>query len=78
MAPKNDNFSHFAKHRLIKKTFCCNPPLDQKWVFFNLGFLKPRSLMLSKTHNLKSGKTKIRKSCLESKSKKKKKQKRVK
>ena len=37
---KNDNFSHFAKHRLIKKKkrFCCNPPFDQKLVFFNFVF----------------------------------------
>ena len=42
--PKNDNFSHFAKHRLIKKKpLCCNPPFDQKLVFLNLGFLKPKN-----------------------------------
>ena len=32
---KNDNFSHFAEHGLIKKKFCCNPPLDQKIVLFS-------------------------------------------
>ena len=36
--PKNDNFSHFAKHRVIKNPFCCKPPFDQKLVFFNLVF----------------------------------------
>ena len=47
--PKNDNFSHFAKHRFIKKNpLCCNPPFDQKLVFFNLGFLKPKTMMLNK------------------------------
>ena len=62
MGKKNDNFSHFAKHRFIKKKpFCCNPPFDQKLVFFNFDFLKPKTLMLNKKHNLKSGKAKIRK-----------------
>ena len=55
---KNDNFFTFCN----KKTpFCCNPPFDQKLVFFNLGLLKPKTLMMNKKHNLKSGKTKIRK-----------------
>ena len=59
--PKNDNFSHFAKHRFIKKNpLCCNPPFDQKLVFLNLGFLKPKTMMLNNKHNSKSGK-KIRK-----------------
>ena len=55
MAQKNDHFSHFAKHRFIKKnTFVGNPPLDQKLVFLNLCFLKPNALMLNKniTQNL--------------------------
>ena len=47
-AKKNDNFSHFPKHRLIKKPFCCNSPFDQKLVFFNFVFLKPKTLMLNK------------------------------
>ena len=30
--PKNDNFSHFAKHRFIKKhRFVANPHLTKKW-----------------------------------------------
>ena len=37
--PKNDNFSHFAKHRFItKKTLCCNPLFFEKLVFFELAF----------------------------------------
>ena len=55
---ENDNFSHFAKHRFIKNPLCCNPPFDQKLVFFNLGFLKPKTMMLNKKHNSKSGKNK--------------------
>ena len=36
-ATKKNNFSHFAKHRLVKKNlFCCNPLFDQKLVFLNL------------------------------------------
>ena len=27
----NDEFSHFAKHWLFKKTFCCNPLFTQNW-----------------------------------------------
>ena len=30
-------------------------------VFFQLGFLKPKTMMLNRKHNSKSGKTKIRK-----------------
>ena len=35
---KIDNSSHFAKHRFITKTFCCNPPLDLKCVFLTCLF----------------------------------------
>ena len=69
MGKKNDNFSHFPKHRFIKKPFCCNSPFDQKLVFFQLCFLKPKTLMLNKEHNLKSGKSKDKKKGLERKSK---------
>ena len=55
-AKKNDNFSHFAKHRLIKKTFCCNLFFLFFFVLFNLFFLKLKTLMLNKKHNSKSGK----------------------
>ena len=38
------------------------PFFDPKLVFFNLGFLKPKTMMLNKKHNSNSGKkTKIRK-----------------
>ena len=33
-AKKNDDFSHFAKHRFIQKKNCCNPPFHPKNVFF--------------------------------------------
>ena len=39
-AKKNDNFSHFAKHRLIKKNVMLQPPLDPKLVFLNFSFKK--------------------------------------
>ena len=55
---KNDNFSHFAKHRFIKKPRYVATPLFLKNVFFNLGFLKPKTMMLNKKHNSKSGKKK--------------------
>ena len=59
---KNDNFSHFSKHRLLKKTFCCNSPFDQKLVFLNLCFfLKPKTLMLNRKHNWIPGKSKDKK-----------------
>ena len=60
MGKKNDNFSHFAKHRFIKNRFV-EPFFDPKLVLFNFDFLKPKTLMLNKKHNLKSGKAKIRK-----------------
>ena len=36
-AKKNDNFSHFAKHRFIKNVML-QPPFDQNLVFFNFDF----------------------------------------
>ena len=56
-----------CKPQVIKKPFCCNPPLDQKWAFYKL-FLKEETLMLNKEHNLNLGtKTKIRKRDLKEK-----------
>ena len=67
-AKKSDNFSHFAKHRLIKKTVLLQHPFSPKIVFFKLFVLKPKTFMLNKKHNLKSGKkTKIRKRDLKGK-----------
>ena len=61
MLPKNgqtnDNFSHFAKHRLLKQTSCCNPPLDQKLVCFNLSFKNQNTDVEQKTQH-KIGKKK--------------------
>ena len=59
--PKTITFSHFAKHKFIKKPLCCNPPFDQNLVFLNLGFLKPKTMMLNNKHNSKSGKKKDKK-----------------
>ena len=67
---KNDNFWHFAKHRMIKKKpFCCNPPFDQKMSFFFFKFFvwKPKTFMLNRKHNLKSEKSKDKKKELERK-----------
>ena len=39
MGKKNDNFSHFAKHRFINKPrFVATPLLTKKLVFFNFDF----------------------------------------
>ena len=44
-APKNDNFSHFAKQRFIKKKpFCCNPPFWPKIGVFQLGFFETKNI----------------------------------
>ena len=67
---KNDNFSHFAKQRLIKKKkkhFVATPLLTKNVCLFKLSVLKPKTLMLNKKHNLKWGKTKIRKRNLKEK-----------
>ena len=56
--PKHDNFSHFAKHRFIKKRFVATPPFDQQLVFFNLFFWNQKQWCWTKKHNLKSGKSK--------------------
>ena len=54
---KNDNFWHFAKHRFIKKkTRFVATPLFLKKCVFQLVFLKPKTMMLNKKHNPKSGK----------------------
>ena len=58
---KNDNFSHFAKHRLLEKPFCCNPPFDQKLARFQLVFFETKNIDVEQKHNWKSGKTKIKK-----------------
>ena len=48
--PKNDNFAHFAKHRLIKNPLCCNPLFFEKLVvFLNLHFLKKNTDVEQKT-----------------------------
>ena len=68
MDPKNDNFSHFAKHRLIiKNRFVATPLLTKNFCFFKLSVLKPKTLMLNKKHNLKSGNSKDKKKELERK-----------
>ena len=68
MAQKNDNFWHFAKDRpMKKKTFFCNPPFHQKLVFFKLAFLKPKTIMLNRKHNVKSGNSKDKKRDLKEK-----------
>ena len=66
---KNDNFSHFAKHRLIKKTLLLQPPFSPKIDFFKLFVLKPKTFMLNKKHNLKSGKNKDKEKGFERKNK---------
>ena len=44
---QKDNFSHFAKHRLLKNHFVATPLLTKIGVF-QLVFLKPKTLMLNK------------------------------
>ena len=58
----------FLKTEVDKKNpFCCNPPFDQKIMFFKLSVLKPKTLMLNKKHNLKSANSKDKKKELERK-----------
>ena len=66
---KNDNFSHFPKHRFIKKPVLLQLPFWPKIGVFQLCFLRPKTLMLNKKHNLKTGKSKDKKKGLERKSK---------
>ena len=65
----NDNFSHFAKHRLIKKTVLLQPPFSPKNCVFKLFVLKPKTFMLNKKQNLKSGKNKDKEKGFERKNK---------
>ena len=57
MGKKNDNFSHFAKHRFKKnkKTVLLQPPFDQNWCFSTL-FFEAKNIDVEQKHNLKSGK----------------------
>ena len=48
---RNDNLSHFAKHKLLKKTFCCNLQLDQNLVFYKLSFLNMKHWCWQETKN---------------------------
>ena len=55
--PKTITFHILQKHRLIKNNrFVATPPFHQKIVFFKLFVLKPKTFMLNKKHDLKSGK----------------------
>ena len=65
IGPKtNDNFSGFAKHRLLKQMFCCNPQLHQKIGVF-LAFLKQQTLVLTKKNTTYDKKTMIRRKAFE-------------
>ena len=45
MAQKNDNFSHFAKQRLIKKNrFVATPLLTKKFCFFKAVCFETKNL----------------------------------
>ena len=63
-------WAKLAIFKLQKKPFCCNPLFTKHFCFFfKLGFLKPKTLMLNKKHNLKSGKSKDKKKEFERKNK---------
>ena len=67
ICPQNDNFSHLAKHRLLKQRYVATPLLTKHLWFLNLPFLR-RTLMLNRKQNLKAGKkTKMRKGDLKEK-----------
>ena len=61
MGKKNDNFSHFAKHRFLKTNVLLQPPFWPTIGVFQLCFFQPKALVLNKKHNLKSGKSKDKK-----------------
>ena len=58
--PKNDNFSHFATHRLIKKNALLQLPSWPTICFFTCLFWNQK-IDVEQKHNLKSGKGKIEK-----------------
>ena len=59
--PKNDNFSYFAKHRFIKKPFCCNPSFWPNIVFSTWVFWNQKQWCWTKNITQNQEKTKIRK-----------------
>ena len=68
--PKNDNFSHFAKHRCIKKRFVATPLFQKlELSFLLIFFLKAKTLMLNKNTNQNQEKAKTRKRHLKEKTK---------
>ena len=66
---KNDNFSHFAKHKLIKTTVLLQPPFSPKIVVFQLGFFETKNIDIEEKHNLKSENSKDKKKGFETKNK---------
>ena len=58
MPKKNDNFSHFAKHRFIKNPVMLQPPLFLKRCVFQFGFFETKNNDVEQKHNSKSGKNK--------------------
>ena len=57
---KNDNFSHFAKHRFTKNTVSLQPPFWPKIGVFQLGFFWNQKQWCWTKNNLKSEKKKQR------------------
>ena len=57
---KNDNFSHFAKQRLLK-TVLLQPPFWPKIGVLQLVLFETKNIDVEKKHDWKSAKTKIRK-----------------
>ena len=69
MGKNNDNFSHFAKQRFIKKNrFVATPLLTKNWGFSTL-ILETKNIDVEPTHNLKSVKSKDKKTGMERKNK---------
>ena len=48
MGKKNDNFSHFAKHRFIKNRFVATPLLTKNWWFSTLIFWNQKHICWTK------------------------------
>ena len=58
---KNDNFLHFAKHKLIKKKRFVATPLFTKNCCFSTWFFETKNIDVERKHNLKSGNSKDKK-----------------
>ena len=69
MATKKTITFHICKTQVDEKIVLLQPPFSPRYMFFQLGFFKPKTIVLNKKHNLKSGNSQDKKKGFETKNK---------